>query len=224
MLTHDVHTIVNPSESGITSVQTILRQRQLRVLVAGGHRLFRNALCFLLQRDPDLSVVTVDHCNESVRVAARHRPHVTVLDVEVPDNDPRGAVRKLLDADPTTRMIALGRNDDQVFIDDLLAMGVHRYAHKNVSQSELVATIRTVVEDLPPHGTARRGPAEPAPTKTLSTRETQILTLVGLALSNRQISARLGITEGTVKQHMRNIFTKLGAVSRIDAVLKAGAL
>ena len=61
------------------------------------------------------------------------------------------------------------------------------------------------------------------PRQVLSVREREVLALVARALSNRQIGARLSITEGTVKRHLRNIFAKLGAVSRIDAVNKAVA-
>jgi two-component system nitrate/nitrite response regulator NarL len=60
-----------------------------------------------------------------------------------------------------------------------------------------------------------------APAGPLSERELQVLTFVADALTNRQIASRLDITEGTVKRHMRNIFSKLGATSRIDALNKA---
>ncbi|MFE7121362.1 helix-turn-helix transcriptional regulator, partial [Streptomyces sp. NPDC057654] len=63
--------------------------------------------------------------------------------------------------------------------------------------------------------------AEAGPAARLSPREREVLDLVAVALSNRQIGARLGITEGTIKRHLRNIFDKLDAVSRLDAVNKA---
>ncbi|WP_433628826.1 helix-turn-helix transcriptional regulator [Nocardia sp. CA-120079] len=64
--------------------------------------------------------------------------------------------------------------------------------------------------------------AVPSGRNLLSPREREIVDLVAMALSNRQIAVRLAITEGTVKRHLRNIFTKLGAVSRLDVVNKAG--
>ena len=69
--------------------------------------------------------------------------------------------------------------------------------------------------------TAPKAPASPQPATLLTEREREVLALVARALSNRQIAVRLDITEGTVKRHLRNIFGKLGAVSRIDAVNKA---
>lgn len=69
-------------------------------------------------------------------------------------------------------------------------------------------------------GDSRRSAAVPPP-QALSDREREVLALVAQALSNRQIAGRLTIAEGTVKRHLRNIFSKLGAVSRIDAVNKA---
>jgi DNA-binding NarL/FixJ family response regulator len=72
---------------------------------------------------------------------------------------------------------------------------------------------------VPRSGIPESGFAEPQ--QTLSPREREVLTHAAAALSNRQIATRLRITEGTVKRHLRNIFEKLGAVSRIDAVNKA---
>lgn len=72
----------------------------------------------------------------------------------------------------------------------------------------------------PGDGASPRG-GDVDPLQVLSVREREVLALVARALSNRQIGGRLSITEGTVKRHLRNIFSKLGAVSRIDAVNKA---
>ncbi|MEV0381368.1 helix-turn-helix transcriptional regulator [Nonomuraea sp. NPDC050643] len=67
-------------------------------------------------------------------------------------------------------------------------------------------------------------PVRGTPPNALSRREREVLSLVAEALSNAQVASRMGITEGTVKRHLRNIFTKLGAVSRMDAVIKGGAV
>ena len=110
-----------------------------------------------------------------------------------------------------------------------MAAGARGYLPMSIKGQELVVAIRAVLADPDrivlgvsrsslgyAHGGGRS--ADP-----LSERERQILALVGKALSNRQIAAQLCVTEATVKRHLRNIFVKLGAVSRIDAVNKAAA-
>jgi DNA-binding NarL/FixJ family response regulator len=112
---------------------------------------------------------------------------------------------------------------------DLLAVGVRGYLLKSVHWQELVVAIRAVRadDDRVVLGVSREslasvqyGPGG----GPLSARECEVLDLVGQALSNSQIAARLCLTEATVKRHMRNIFIKLGAVSRIDAINKAAGL
>jgi DNA-binding NarL/FixJ family response regulator len=109
----------------------------------------------------------------------------------------------------------------------LLAAGVRGYLLKSVHRQELVTAIRGAHRDtgrvvlnvsLESLARARDPAADP-----LSAREREVLELTAQAFSNAQIAAGIGITEATVKRHLRNIFGKLGAVSRIDAVNKAAA-
>ncbi|MEV2219275.1 LuxR C-terminal-related transcriptional regulator [Nocardia vinacea] len=98
---------------------------------------------------------------------------------------------------------------------------LEQYAHTWPPEPEVLRRARSALDDA----LAALGElAVPVPTgrNLLSPREREIVDLVAMALSNRQIAVRLAITEGTVKRHLRNIFTKLGAVSRLDVVNKAG--
>jgi DNA-binding NarL/FixJ family response regulator len=108
----------------------------------------------------------------------------------------------------------------------LLAAGIRGYLLKSIHWQELVVAIRAVRTDcervvLGVSQESLRHIHQGPGTGTLSAREREILALVGQALSNSQIASRLSLTEATVKRHLRNIFVKLGAVSRIDAVNKA---
>jgi DNA-binding NarL/FixJ family response regulator len=108
----------------------------------------------------------------------------------------------------------------------LLSAGIRGYLLKSIDWRQLVAAIRAVVADdnrvvLDVSRESLNPPRESAPDKVLSARECEVLALVGEALSNRQIARRLSLTEATVKRHLRNIFIKLDAVSRMDAVNKA---
>jgi DNA-binding NarL/FixJ family response regulator len=107
-----------------------------------------------------------------------------------------------------------------------LAAGIRAYLLKSVHWQELVAAIRAVHADgdRVVLGVSQESlqAARPRPQQgELSDREREVLGLVAQALSNGQIASRLGLTEATVKRHLRNIFVKLGAVSRLDAVNKA---
>lgn len=206
-------------------------EERVRILVADDHTLLRQALCDLLRTEPRFEVVAEAASGESaVQLAERHQPDVVLLDVEMPENDPPSTVRRLLARDPLLRIVVLSMYDTPELVQQFLGLGVHGYIHKSASLETLVSAIlaprhhqqRTVTITVSPGSLLARG-AEPPKPGDLSARELEVLAFVAEALSNRQIAVRLSITEGTVKRHLRNIFGKLGAVSRIDAVNKAVA-
>jgi DNA-binding NarL/FixJ family response regulator len=121
-------------------------------------------------------------------------------------------------------VLVLSVNADPSFGKRMLALGAHGYLHKAISRQDLVLAIHQIAMSRRTM-TLPDSPGAPpdAPWGSLTDREREVMALVAGALSNRQIAIRLQITEGTVKRHLRNIFGKLGAVSRIDAVNKAGA-
>ncbi|MEV2274703.1 response regulator transcription factor [Nocardiopsis sp. NPDC049922] len=196
----------------------------IRIAVVDDHHLLREALCDLLRVYPDLEVVaSVGSVRTLVPTVVETRPDVVLLDLEMPGHDPRHTVGELLRLAPSTHVVILSMHDDADLVNDLLALGVRGYLHKSVDSVTLVAAIkglrdpdRTTVVVSSPNW---RQPSASAP--QLTRREIEVLRLVAEAMSNREIARSLDITEGTVKRHMRNIFEKLEAVSRIDAVNKA---
>jgi two-component system nitrate/nitrite response regulator NarL len=210
----------------------------VRIVVVDDHRLPREALCHVLDSEPDLEAYGVDSGRSAVRAVAECRPDVVLLDIETPGPDPASTVRELLDCGHPVGIIVLHAQSDLLLMQQLLDLGVRAYLHKSVSQGLLLSTVRdvagtkqqTVTITVPP-GSARGTAAVPQPTAEpaqdapasdrLSARELEVLTLVAEALTNRQVASRMDITEATVKRHLRNIFGKLGATSRIDAVNKA---
>ena len=203
------------------------RPDRVRIVIVDDHTLLREALGDVLRVEPDIEVVgQAGDAGEAVAVVRRTQPDIVLLDMEIPGGQPPEVTRRLAEASPHSRMIVLSMHDSPALVREMLDLGVHGYLHKSVSRQDLAAAIRgvhqgerVVLSVSPAEHEAPDG--EPG---VLSTREREVITLVAEALSNRQIAARLHITEGTVKRHLRNIFDKLGAVSRIDAVNKADLL
>ncbi|MFC4032360.1 response regulator [Streptomyces polygonati] len=200
----------------------------IRILIADDHTLLREAVCDMLRMEEGFQVVGEAADGESAVLLARSlQPDVVLLDVGMPGNPPGLTVRRLKEIAPDTAIIIVSMFTERRLIQELLDRGVRGYLHKSVSRQELASAIRGISRR--DHGQVVISAAPsvlPAPAESdsqLSPREHEILVLVADAMSNRQIAGKLGITEGTVKRHMRNIFGKLGAVSRIDAVNKAVA-
>jgi two-component system, NarL family, nitrate/nitrite response regulator NarL len=200
---------------------------QTRILLVDDHTLLGQALQDLLLAEGDFRIVgAVGSGEAAVALAAQTQPDIVLLDVEMPGGEPMRTVRRLRDASLQTKVIILSRYDDVQLMGDMLTVGACGYLHKSVSCAELLTVIRAVhrhnrritVSASPQPAVTAVPPAEP-----LSEREREVLILVARALSNRQIAGQLSITEGTVKRHLRSVFGKLGAVSRIDAVNKATA-
>jgi DNA-binding NarL/FixJ family response regulator len=198
------------------------------ILIVDDHAVVREGLRRLLTAHDDMRVTgEAGGLATALALAARERPDIILLDIGIPDGDDGAAVRQLLATSPASSVIVVSRREGPELVQAALAAGARGYLPMNIQAQELVVAIRAVLADpdrivlgvsrasLAYTDTARRP-------ETLSVREREILGLVGQALSNRQIASRLSLTEATVKRHLRNIFVKLGAVSRIDAVNKAG--
>jgi DNA-binding NarL/FixJ family response regulator len=200
---------------------------RITILIVDDHALLREGLRGIMDRQEDLRVVgeAEDGATTLALAAAKH-PDVILLDVEIPGGDVVTTVRQLRESSPDSRVIILSMYESPQLVQALLAVGIRGYLLKSSHWQELVSAIRAVYtsSDRIILGVSREslGYPEPRPSsKTLSPRELEVLDLVAQALSNSQIAARLDLTEATVKRHLRNIFVKLEAVSRLDAVNKA---
>ncbi|MER6513616.1 response regulator transcription factor [Nonomuraea sp. NPDC001636] len=204
------------------------REGSIDVLIADDHTILRETLKQTLELEPDLRVVaTAGDARAAVKSAEALRPDVVVLDVEMPGDGVVRTTTHIHRVSPRSRVIVLSMYDDPVLVQELIAHGVRGYLLKSVGREELVQAIRGVCADaervvlsvsresLMMSGRPRSG--------KLSERELSVLSLAAQGLSNAQIATRLMIAEGTVKRHLRNIFTKLDATSRLDAVNKAMA-
>ncbi|MDT0317342.1 MULTISPECIES: response regulator transcription factor [unclassified Streptomyces] len=197
----------------------------IRIVVADDHTLLRETLCETLLVEEDFAVCGVAGTgDEVVAVTGDTHPDVVLLDLGMPQHDPLDTVARLHRVSPRPKVIVLTVHDRADLVRRLIDAGVASYLSKHVSRKYLVTTIRSAHEGqgvtiAVPGGFTVGGGAEQS--IVLSPRELEVLTLVADALSNRQIATRLSITEGTVKRHLRNVFEKLGASSRMEAVRTA---
>ncbi|MFM9607293.1 response regulator transcription factor [Streptomyces niveiscabiei] len=200
----------------------------VRIVLVDDHTLFRDGLREILEAEEGFSVVgeAATH-GQAVRVAAETQPDVTLLDVGVPGSGAVRTVRQLLRIAPGTRVIMVSMYDEPHTVQELLANGVRGYLLKSASRQELVTAVRTVLLDderivlSVSRASLTQVHTVAALPELLSGREREVMSLVAQGMTNSQAARQLRISEGTVKHHLRNIFGKLGATSRLDAVNKA---
>ncbi|QIY95534.1 response regulator [Streptomyces sp. S1D4-11] len=202
-----------------------MNESPVRILLADDHAILRDTLRECLESESDFEVVG-DGADgaQAVALCARLRPDCLLLDVEMPGVPVGVTVPRVLEVSPHTRVIILSMHENPDLVRELLSLGIRGYLNKRVSKHHLAAVIRGVMregDEVQISVSQFAALAPQAQDNRISARERELLTLVSHALSNRQIAVRLNITEGTVKRHLRNIFGKLDAVSRIDAVNKA---
>ncbi len=204
----------------------------VRIVLADDHTLFRAGIREMLHTVDGLEVVSeASTGDEAVLHAARHAPDVLLLDVEMPGLGAAAVIRQVRRRCPKTRIIVLTMHHDPSMVHELLDCGAAAFLSKASLRIELVAAVwavaahaDTVLLALPRRTVEGfESPVRPARRGPLTDRETDVLTLTAQALSNGQIASRLHITEATVKRHLTNIYAKLGAVSRVDAIRKATA-
>ncbi len=199
---------------------------QIKVLLVDDHALFREGVVEIFAAEDDMRVVgEAENGAEGIALAEVEKPDVVLLDVEMPVMGAEGAIEGILRTSPSSKVLVLTMYDEPRLVRRLLALGAHAYIVKNATREELIAAVRTVhrVEDRVvlsvSRGTADR--LEGSERGTLSRRELEVLLLTVRAMSNKQIASCLGISEGTVKRHLTNIYAKLGVTSRADAAKQA---
>ncbi len=202
---------------------------EISVVLVDDHTLFREGLAELLASDTAFHVVAQGSDGaDALALVTEYRPDVVLVDVEMPGPGARATVSRLHQEHPDTRVMVLTMHDKPELVRELLDQGAAAYLVKTIARDELIAAVRSVVTSqgnilLSVSRHTINLMDKPSPNRALSAREMEVLQLIALAMSNAQIGRRLHITEGTVKRHLTNIYAKLGAVSRVDAIRKATA-
>jgi DNA-binding NarL/FixJ family response regulator len=209
-----------------TSEDTEARQSRINVVIVDEHGLFREGLVNLLATESDIRVAAETASGAAaVNAVRRYRPDVVLVGSDTASSNAADEIRLLLQAAPLSRFIVLANRDDPRRVKHLLSSGAHAYILKSATMAELLATIRVVDRDQDrvvlsvSRQTMNRLRAGSDP--MLSDRELEVLALVAEGMRNSQIANKLYIAEGTVKRHLTNIYAKLGATSRTDAIRRA---
>jgi two-component system NarL family response regulator len=196
---------------------------KIRILVAEDHLVARVGVSTIVNMQPDMTVVAeASNGQQAVELFRKHRPDVTLLDMRMPGMGGVEAATAIRAEFPAARMIALTTYGGDEDIRRALAAGVLAYLTKDVLHDELLKAIRAVNEGrtyLPAAVAAALAAQLPRP--DLSAREVQVLELIVRGLANKQIAYTLNIAEHTVKNHVKNILSKLGVQDRTQAATAA---
>ena len=201
----------------------------IRVLCADDHPLVRKGIAAILSNEADMELVAeADNGRDAVDLFRKHRPDVTLMDLRMPVLDGIAAVKLIREEFPDARIIALTSFDGDQDVYRALEAGVRGYLLKETVHAEILNAVRSVHsgKKLMSQDVAQRL-AEYFPQAALTPREIEVLTLVARGLANKEIAARLGTADGTVKMHVQNILEKLDATDRTHAVtiaLKRGII
>jgi len=199
----------------------------LRLLLVDDHALFREGLISLLSYQDDFTVVGEAADAESAVAQARALdPNIVLMDVELPGEDGVSATRRLTMEMPFITVVMLTVRDDSETLLEAIKAGAEGYLVKNARSRELLEQLRGLTRGeaaISRHMASRileeiRGqPERFGPEEELTARELDVLELVVARLSNAEIAERLMVSEHTVKNHMKNILSKLHLRNRHQA-------
>jgi len=202
----------------------------IRILLADDHPMFREGVAHSLGSEPDLEVIAQTASGEeAVELAQRLTPDVALLDITMPGMGGIAAAARIAASVPDMRILMLTVSEDKDNLLAALKAGAHGYVLKGVSASELRAIVRRVAggEAFVTPALATRllvefsRPQARDPLSELTARERDVIELLSLGSSNREIAERLHLAEKTVKHYVTCILQKLHARSRTEAALIA---
>ena len=195
----------------------------IRVLIAEDHLIARVGVGTIVDTQTDMQVVAEAASGvEAVRMHEQHRPDVTLMDIRMPVMGGIDAMRAIRERAPQARFVALSTYSGDEEIRRALQAGASAYLTKDVLDDELVKTIRLVHAGrayLPPAVAATL--AAHATRPELTARELDVLALIVRGMGNKQIASELKIAEYTVKNHVKNVLSKLGVEDRTQAATSA---
>ncbi|MEO7433392.1 MAG: response regulator transcription factor [Dokdonella sp.] len=190
------------------------------MLIVDDHPLMRTGLAAVLEEDETLQIVgqATNGC-EAVEVHRRLRPDIVLMDIQMPEMDGVAATKAICREFPDARIIVFTTYRGDVQARDALVAGAKAYLLKSAIRTELIDAIREVSSGRRYIAAdVARELAEHMESESLSNRERQVIECIAAGNSNKRVGALLGISEDTVKNHVKSILGKLGALDRTHAI------
>jgi two-component system, NarL family, nitrate/nitrite response regulator NarL len=216
---------------------------KIRIVVADDHPIFRDGLCKLLALEEDFEVVAqASDGRQVLEVLQQLEPDILLLDLKMPGLDGLTTLQRLQAARNKTRVIVLTASDDKNEFVQAMKLGTSGIVLKQTATELLIKSIRKVHageiwldshttaavirqfvanEEPPPQPVPQSAPPRDRERSPLSQREREIVALVAQGFKNKEMAEKMFISEQTVKNHLHNIFDKLGVSDRLELALYA---
>lgn len=210
---------------------SITATARVRLLVVDDQTLFRTGLARLLSEDSRVEIVALaSNGAEAIKLVAAHKPDVVLMDMKMPEMDGVEATRQIIANHPGTKVLILTTFETDSYVIQALKSGASGYVLKDSSHESIISSLLAVMagEQVMASAVATRvlelitGKSTPKEFYDgLTGREVEILKLLASGMANKQIAYHLKISEKTVRNHVSNIYEKLGIFDRAQAVLYA---
>ena len=207
-----------------------MNKKNIKVMIVDDHPMVRQGLAMFVSGCEDMQLVA-EATNEASAIELYHEflPDIVLMDMVIPDTDGATIIRKIRQGNPEAAIIALTSYGDEHIIESALRAGARGFLYKDISVDELANAIRqtyegrTILDQKASDVMLRmvNSPTAPYFKSELSEREADVLELLVLGLTNKQIAYRLNLQISTVKQYISNILSKLNVRSRTEAVATA---
>ena len=195
----------------------------IRVLCIDDHALVREGIAALINRQADMQVIAeATSGSDGIELFRIHQPDVALVDLRLPDIGGIEVIARILGDKPDAHILVISSSEGDVDIRRALSAGALGYVLKGLARETLLQAIRTVHRGdkaIPPEVAA--AVAAHLTDELLTRREIEVLTVVATGARNKEIAVTLGISEDTVKMHIKSIISKLGAEDRTGAVTMA---
>lgn len=202
----------------------------IRILIAEDHQTVREGIKLLVNTQPDMEIVgEADDGHRAIELAGELDPDVIVMDISMPGLNGLKATKILRSKSPDLRIVTLTRHTDDGYLRQLISAGANGYVLKQSAPTELLKAIRVVAggdsfidpsltERLMDSFSGRADTIREGVHGELTRREEEVIKLMALGYSNKEVAARLDLSVKTVESHRANAMRKLGMSSRIDIV------